>query len=1272
MSFGGKANLPTKSPKPAGIDGNDTSTNEQAVPVPWWIGPDWRPLTWIVPDVYNQRSVPIVQNVGSGKSSKNQTVGYKYYGDVAGIAGLGVVSRIRGFESNGEVVWTGSIPRPDDPEHPDYWRTKITTSVADVYVYWGRPDQPIDDILLSVLGDADPALKHPAYRNQVLVVLVNYFLGDSGGSVPNTRLLLDRAPLPDVGTFAPQDHAQGESMVAGITELATSQIFGAGIPIVRFTDDELEALSAAVIARVGRHAPSLDRARPIRDVIKDFQTYYDGWSRIENGMLRFGYFPHDGTVPSGLTELSVHDFTERPRVKATTPSKSVNDVVVVYRDGADQLKKKSASESASDNVEARRNHESRQVEMLGIIDRGQASAFAAEAANTGSEGEFEGELKVRRPRALWASGDPLQAGDNFNLDLIAPEVDQVSRITRRTDPYAGEPMLEFMAERGVYPTPYIAPADLRPDVGKIFPNAIEDARILELTPALAGTPLGLPIAFLAKRPPSEFAGAALSAGNVLGLVVNFSTTGSSYDTIGSTIGWGIRGTLNALLAADAGDVTVQVAMDADNLDLARLRAQSAASQDNDNLLLIVGDEIFSVGAISLVGLNYQYACKRARLGSLAAAHAAAAETWLIYRDELRSFTHKRFVEDEDRYFKLQPYTQSATIELAEIDPLTYHFRDRADELPVIVINAVPANMKVGVTYNISGSISDVNGDLANYQVNAARIVAGEIDSEITLLAGDVAPDDKALLTFKAPVVWPQTGTWRIVVRAYDERVGFKVAETADFTVAAGNTLYTGPDDGVTPDPVTDVVLTAGLGVIFIDFTFPTNTPVLQALIYEAATAVQPVNWSFIAPASQPFYVRDKLPASTAKFYWIKVQAINGRFSTVAGPFTTTTRAGIDLSDILPGMELVGIVGALPNPVGYTGPKTVLLTTVGKLYRYSAGAWTTAVPTVDLTGQIISGQIADAAVLNAKLADNAVSQVKLLDGIVSTSKLVDAAITEVKIASGSIITSKLAAGAVTTNELAAGSVTAAKIGAGEIVTSKLAAGAVTANELAANSVTAAKIAAGEVTTAKIAAGAITTAELAADSVVAGKIAAAAITAAAVGANEIIANTANIAAAIVTGAKIADATIGTAKIIDANITTLKVAGNAITAPTAVTGGTVSALANGVATLVIAASVAMNTGESASIGVSFGLADDGPANTPDCDIFIYAVDGVGSRLVHFQEWSVATGGTELISVAGADVNIPSPCIGYHVYLRPRNGGASATPSCRSPNIVVMHTKR
>lgn len=173
-----------------------------------------------------------------------------------------------------------------------------------------------------------------------------------------------------------------------------------------------------------------------------------------------------------------------------------------------------------------------------------------------------------------------------------------------------------------------------------------------------------------------------------------------------------------------------------------------------------------------------------------------------------------------------------------------------------------------------------------------------------------------------------------------------------------------------------------------------------------------------------------------------------------------------------GIEPVAIVAALPSPSGYTGPKTVLLTTDGKLYRYVAGAWTAAVPTVDLVGQITSTQITD--------------------GAISTPKLAAGAVTASQIAANTITANEIAANAITASELAANAVVAGKVAAGAINATEIAASAIQAVHLAANSIAVgtAAIQNGAIVNAMIADAAITNAKivsLAASKITAGSIA-----------------------------------------------------------------------------------------------------------------------------------------------------------------------------------------
>jgi hypothetical protein len=236
------------------------------------------------------------------------------------------------------------------------------------------------------------------------------------------------------------------------------------------------------------------------------------------------------------------------------------------------------------------------------------------------------------------------------------------------------------------------------------------------------------------------------------------------------------------------------------------------------------------------------------------------------------------------------------------------------------------------------------------------------------------------------------------------------------------------------------------------------------------------------------------------------------------------------------------VSSLPT-TGLTQGRIVLLTTDNKLYRYTGNEWTSAVPSTDITGQVNSGQIADEAIIATKIGEDAVTNSKIATDAITADVIAANAITETKIASDAITAPKISAGAIITSKIAAGAVTADEIAAGAITTSKIETGAVTAAEIAAGAIIAGKIAADAVTATEIAANTITSSEIAAGAITANEIAANTITAGRIASNTITAN--EIAANAITASEIATNAV-TADAIAANaVSTSELAADSVTA-------------------------------------------------------------------------------------------------------------------------------
>lgn len=219
----------------------------------------------------------------------------------------------------------------------------------------------------------------------------------------------------------------------------------------------------------------------------------------------------------------------------------------------------------------------------------------------------------------------------------------------------------------------------------------------------------------------------------------------------------------------------------------------------------------------------------------------------------------------------------------------------------------------------------------------------------------------------------------------------------------------------------------------------------------------------------------------------------------------------------------------------TGDKWVDISTAGlEIWkRWNGTAWQEIgrISLDQMTGQIITSQIAFGAVQEAQLADlavtlskigsNAVDTSKIVNDAISAAKIQTNAITDIKINNGAVTATKILDSAVTTAKIAANAVTTAKIGTGQVTATqildrsignleialkaiqneviadrtltatKMLANTITANEIAARTITAAQLVTGTITANEIAANAITADKIAANAITAEKIAAGAI-------------------------------------------------------------------------------------------------------------------------------------------------------------------------------------
>jgi hypothetical protein len=446
------------------------------------------------------------------------------------------------------------------------------------------------------------------------------------------------------------------------------------------------------------------------------------------------------------------------------------------------------------------------------------------------------------------------------------------------------------------------------------------------------------------------------------------------------------------------------------------------------------------------------------------------------------------------------------VQAIETDSDVYDWTASADEDPFNepsdpTVNdgttvAAPTNLQLEETTSLAadGTVlpalkiswtASVDGFVEFYEVEVIELSGGVEQSDTTIF-NTTTLTEIFIVGLRTPSV-----EYRVKVRAVN-LIGVKSADLSNSTalVLQGDTTA--------PSAPTSVTATGTYKAIIVTWTNPTASDLKEIEIYRSDTSNG--TYSKIAVVTGESYTDQVLTFGTTKYYKTKAVDFSGNKSGFSNSDSGTTTF-IDTDEFTQGVEdlfananvnQVEIVSSLPASGDYTG-QVVFLTTDNQLYRWTGSAWTAAVPSTEVTGQLTDAQLA--AIAAAKIT-----------GQITTTQITDDAIT----------TPKINAGAVSSAEIAAGAVVADKIASNAITTAKIEAGAVTANEIASATITGNKIVANTIT-----GGLLSTAG-------------------------IITSSAQIDDALITNAKIDNGAITAAKIGSLAVETAKIANNAVTIP------------------------------------------------------------------------------------------------------------------------------
>lgn len=300
-------------------------------------------------------------------------------------------------------------------------------------------------------------------------------------------------------------------------------------------------------------------------------------------------------------------------------------------------------------------------------------------------------------------------------------------------------------------------------------------------------------------------------------------------------------------------------------------------------------------------------------------------------------------------------------------PLTGTYTIAATETTGSTLNAV-TNLFVygtaGTTFTTRDLIFQWTNPTTNGQTKDAVVrFKVEIYNGASLLRSDyaeyIAPGQIQTYTYSYDDNIADGGPRRsITVKVYAQDAARKLSSvtTATFTNAA-------------PVAPSGLTVTGGVGQVFVTCTAPTDNDYKGTIVWASLTnGFTPASGNVVYDGSDNLISFKMLGSGV---HYVKV----AHYDSFGKDYTGT---GLNLSAQTTATPVsnAGIPSGTSNPVSGTEGDLFFNTTDGKLYRYHSSAWTTAVPTLDLTGTITTTQITDSAITTPKIATNAITTNKL--------------------------------------------------------------------------------------------------------------------------------------------------------------------------------------------------------------------------------------------------------------------------------------------------------
>lgn len=246
-----------------------------------------------------------------------------------------------------------------------------------------------------------------------------------------------------------------------------------------------------------------------------------------------------------------------------------------------------------------------------------------------------------------------------------------------------------------------------------------------------------------------------------------------------------------------------------------IKTVTKGESENNYLLMVQGDEIYSLEMVIVDGGGYNFVARRARLGTAMEDHGSSGTLWFVRRDGITYLQHEFFKFGESVTYKIQPRNWAQSAKLEDLSPGTFNLPDAANWLPQISISSPAHDSGSGILTGFQYLGDDIDWD---FDVTAPR---GQ-NEDVTVVGYRVGDNQGNIFDQDVHRRWPRPSQ-----ASFKTTIEIPILEWYAVTVFASNlygtsqkTLWAYAFDVPLPDGLTAIGTGFGIKISWNNLNLP--------------------------------------------------------------------------------------------------------------------------------------------------------------------------------------------------------------------------------------------------------------------------------------------------------------------------------------------------------------------------------------------------------------------------------------------------------------------